>query len=124
MASRTRDRGVPGAGADELAARDRAAIVEHAGGPRRRDDVERGVLEAPERRPGVLVADLDGATTGIVTLDRRDPELPVHVHHGASEAALGYLFLPQAWGHGYAAEACAAALDRFAGALPGETGGR
>ena len=30
------------------------------------------------------------------------------------------MFLPHAWGHGYAAEACAAALDWFADALPGE----
>ncbi|MEU1117589.1 MULTISPECIES: GNAT family N-acetyltransferase [unclassified Streptomyces] len=28
--------------------------------------------------------------------------------------------LPEVWGHGYAAEACAAALDWFATALPGE----
>ena len=32
---------------------------------------------------------------------------------------LGYLFLPEAWGFGYAAEACAAALGWFAGTLPG-----
>lgn len=32
----------------------------------------------------------------------------------------GYMFLPEAWGYGYAAEACAAALDWFAGALPSE----
>ena len=30
------------------------------------------------------------------------------------------MFLPQAWGHGYANEACAAALAWFDGALPGE----
>ncbi|WP_317797064.1 GNAT family N-acetyltransferase [Actinoplanes sichuanensis] len=33
---------------------------------------------------------------------------------------LGYLFLPRAWGFGYAAEACVAALDWFDGVLPGE----
>ncbi|MFJ8201032.1 GNAT family N-acetyltransferase [Streptomyces sp. NPDC096152] len=38
----------------------------------------------------------------------------------AGEAELGYMFLPEAWGCGYAAEACAAALDWFADALPGE----
>lgn len=30
------------------------------------------------------------------------------------------MLLPDAWGHGYAVEACAAALDWFADALPGE----
>ena len=38
----------------------------------------------------------------------------------AGEAELGYLFLPEAWGYGYAAEACAAALGWFTDALPGE----
>ncbi|MFI1769657.1 GNAT family N-acetyltransferase [Streptomyces sp. NPDC020800] len=113
----------------EPEARDRAAVIElftspevgtYIGGPRQREEFERAVPEAPKRRPGLFVADLDGAMIGIVTLDRRDPEHPVHVRPGASEAELGYMFLPQAWGHGYAAEACAAALDWCAGALPGE----
>ncbi|GAA3827195.1 hypothetical protein GCM10022206_77360 [Streptomyces chiangmaiensis] len=30
------------------------------------------------------------------------------------------MFLPRAWGFGYAGEACAAALDWFDGVLPGE----
>ncbi|MDQ1046372.1 RimJ/RimL family protein N-acetyltransferase [Streptomyces sp. V4I2] len=34
--------------------------------------------------------------------------------------AIGYLFLPETWGYGYAAEACTAALDWFADELPGE----
>ena len=55
---------------------------------------------------------------GIVTLDRREAEGPVRP--AAGEVELGYMFVPTAWGHGYAAEACAAALDWFAGALPGE----
>jgi RimJ/RimL family protein N-acetyltransferase len=38
----------------------------------------------------------------------------------AGKADLGYLFLPQAWGLGYAEEACEAALDWFSRALPGE----
>jgi RimJ/RimL family protein N-acetyltransferase len=41
-----------------------------------------------------------------------------HAESGG-EAEPGY-FLPEAWGCGYAAEACAAALDWFAGALPSE----
>nr|WP_285555142.1 GNAT family N-acetyltransferase [Streptomyces hygroscopicus] len=113
----------------EPEARDRAAVIElftspevgtYIGGPRQRDEFERALPETPKRRPGFFVADLGGAMIGIVTLDRRDPEHPVHVRPGASEAELGYMFLPRAWGHGYAAEACAAALDWCAGALPGE----
>jgi RimJ/RimL family protein N-acetyltransferase len=38
----------------------------------------------------------------------------------AGEAGSGYMYLPQSWGCGYAAEACAAARDWFTGALPAE----
>lgn len=113
-------------------ARDRAAFIElfaspevgtYLGGPRSRDELERAVPEVPEvprRRPGVFVVDLGGAMIGMVTLDRRDAERPGHVRPDGGEAELGYLFLPEAWGCGYATEACAAALDWFSGALPGE----
>jgi RimJ/RimL family protein N-acetyltransferase len=102
----------------EPEARDRAAIIElftspdvgtNIGGPRPREEFERALPEVPKRRPGLFVVDLDGAMIGIVTLDRRDAERPVRP--AAGEVELGYMFLP---------EACAAALDWFAGALPGE----
>ncbi|MEV0241674.1 GNAT family N-acetyltransferase [Streptomyces sp. NPDC050674] len=110
-------------------ARDRAAFVElfsspevyaYLGGPRPRDELERAMPEIPGRRPGLFAVDLDGAMIGIVTLDRRDPERPGHVRPEAEEAELSYTFLPEAWGRGYAAEACAAVLDWFADAFPGE----
>ncbi|MFJ4869022.1 GNAT family N-acetyltransferase [Streptomyces sp. NPDC088757] len=103
---------------------DRPAFVElfsspevgaHTGGARPRDELERAMPEVPGRRPGLFVVVLDGAMIGVVTLDRHDAEPP-----GAGETELGYLFLPEAWGRGYAAEACAAALGWCAGARPGE----
>ncbi|MFF1633067.1 GNAT family N-acetyltransferase [Leifsonia sp. NPDC058248] len=111
-------------------ARDRAAVIDlfsspevgaHIGGPRPRVELERTVPEVPGRRPGFFVVELDGTMIGIVTLDRRDAEHPGLVHPDAGETELGYLFLPQAWGRGYATEACAAALRWFADALPGES---
>ncbi len=76
--------------------------------------------EVPGRQPGFFVVDLDGEMIGIVTLERRNAGPPDRVRPEAGEVDLGYLLLPQAWGHGYAVEACAAALDWFAGAFPGE----
>jgi RimJ/RimL family protein N-acetyltransferase len=114
----------------ESEARDRTALIElfaspevgtYVGGPQApRDALERTVPEVPGRRPGFFVVELDGATIGIITLDRRDAAHPGHVRPEGGEAELGYVFLPEAWGRGYATEACAAALDWFAGALPGE----
>ena len=103
-------------------ARDRAAFIEllaspeagtYLGGPRPRDEVEREMPGAPERRPGLFIVDLDGAMIGQVIIRRA-------TEHGAGKAELGYMFLPQAWGFGYAAEACAAALGWLTGELPGE----
>ena len=110
----------------EPEARDRAAYIEllaspevgtYIGGPRRRDELESEIPGAPERRPGLLIVDLDGAMIGQIILRRATGHGPPAA---AGKAELGYLFLPHAWGFGYAAEACTAALDWFAGALPGE----
>ncbi|HEY1642981.1 MAG TPA: GNAT family N-acetyltransferase, partial [Streptosporangiaceae bacterium] len=88
----------------------------YLGGPRPRDELEREMPAAPERCPGLFLVDLDGAMIGQVIL-RRATGGPAAA---AGEAELGYLFLPGAWGCGYAAEACAAALGWFAGEFPGE----
>jgi RimJ/RimL family protein N-acetyltransferase len=110
----------------EPEARDRAAFIEllaspevgtYLGGPRPRDELEHEMPGAPERRSGLFVVDLDGAMTGQVIVRRAPGHGPAAA---AGQAELGYLFLPEAWGFGYAAEACAAALGWFAEALPGE----
>ncbi|SEE37051.1 Protein N-acetyltransferase, RimJ/RimL family [Streptomyces sp. 2231.1] len=110
----------------EPEAGDRAVFIEllsspevntYLGGPRRRDELERETPEVPERWPGSFVVDLDGAMIGQILLRRATGHRrPAAV----GKADLGYLFLPQAWGFGYAAEACAAALGWFDGVLPGE----
>lgn len=93
----------------------------YLGGPRPRAELERTVPEVPGARPGFFVVELDGEMIGTVQLDPHAPEQPGSNHRReAGETELGYLFLPEAWGYGYATEACAAALDWFAGALPGE----
>ncbi|MGW3266155.1 GNAT family N-acetyltransferase [Streptomyces sp. NPDC001056] len=107
-------------------ARDRAAFIEllaspevhvYLGGPRPRDDLDRELPEVPERWPGSFVVELGGSMIGQILLRRAtEHRRPA----AAGKADLGYLFLPRAWGFGYAAEACAAALDWFDDVLPGE----
>lgn len=100
----------------EPEARDHAAFIEllaspevhsYLGGPRPRDELEREVSGVPERWPGSFVVELDGSMIGQILLRRatghRRPA-------AAGKVDLGYLFLPRAWGFGYAAEACVAAL--------------
>ncbi|MFJ2879250.1 GNAT family N-acetyltransferase [Streptomyces sp. NPDC086796] len=103
----------------EPEARDHAAFIEllaspevhsYLGGPRPRDELEREVSGVPERWPRSFVVELDGSMIGQILLRRatghRRPA-------AAGKVDLGYLFLPRAWGFGYAAEVCAAALGRL-----------
>ena len=109
----------------ESQARDRPAFIEllaspevhtYLGGPRPRDELEHALPAVPERWRGSFVVELDGAMIGQILLRRPDRHRPAAM----GKADLGYLFLPRAWGFGYATEACTAALEWFDRVLPGE----
>ncbi|HEY0903408.1 MAG TPA: GNAT family N-acetyltransferase, partial [Marmoricola sp.] len=108
---------------------DRALVIDlyasadvHAflGGPRPRDELEREVPPVPGQRAGYFVVDLDGAAIGTVSLTRRAPERSGHLPGSAAEVELSYLFRPEAWGRGYATEACSAVLAWLGEEMPGE----
>ncbi|HET6738327.1 MAG TPA: GNAT family N-acetyltransferase [Kribbella sp.] len=110
----------------ESEARDRATFIDllaspevhtYLGGARDRAELERDTLEVPGQSPGTFVVELDAEMIGSILL-RRSPadRRPA----AAGKVDLGYLFLPRAWGRGYAAEACSAALEWLDGELPGE----
>ncbi|THA71597.1 N-acetyltransferase [Streptomyces sp. A0958] len=109
-------------------ARDRAAAIElnaspevntYLGGHRPRAELERTMPEVPGQRPGFFAIELGGTMIGTLMLDPH-AERPGHIRPDVGRTELAYMLLPRAWGHGYAAEACAAALDWFAEVLPGE----
>ncbi|MFD6297695.1 GNAT family N-acetyltransferase [Streptomyces sp. NPDC060235] len=110
----------------EPEARDRPTFIEllsspevhtYLGGPRQRDALESELPKVPERWPGSFVVELDGSMIGQILLRRAtEHRRPA----AAGKVDLGYLFLPRAWGSGYAADACAAALGWLAEVLPGE----
>ncbi|GAA3041279.1 N-acetyltransferase [Actinokineospora globicatena] len=95
-------------------------VYAYLGGPRSREALESDIPEVPSKRPGVFTVERGGAMIGLITLDRRAADRQGHLRPDIEEVELGYLLLPQAWGFGYATEACAAALEWFAGVLPGE----
>jgi RimJ/RimL family protein N-acetyltransferase len=110
----------------ESAPGDRPAFIEllsspevnaYLGGPKPPEKLERELPETPGRGLGLFVVELDGAMIGQIILRRVTGPAPAAAF-GLAE--LGYHFLPRAWGFGYAAEACAAALGWLDDVLPGE----
>lgn len=93
-------------------------VGHYIGGPQDPDELRRIMPAPPRRRPGLFVVDLAGEMIGVVMLDPRDPERQPPVPSAERVRELGYLLLPKAWGHGYAAEACGAALTWFGSEMP------
>ncbi|WP_350280490.1 GNAT family N-acetyltransferase [Kribbella sp. HUAS MG21] len=107
--------------------RDRTTTIEllaspevgtYIGGAQPREQLERALPDAPRRRAGHFVVELDGTMIGLVTLDERDPNHPAQRRVDLAKVELGYLFLPTSWGNGYATEACTAALRWLTEARP------
>ncbi len=97
-----------------------AEVGKYIGGARPRAEFERN-LPHDNRRPGLFAVEIGGTMIGIVTFDRLSAMEKGHFRPEGGGAAFGYLFLPAAWGKGYATEACRAAVDWFAAALPGQS---
>lgn len=110
-------------------ARDREAMLdlfsdplvnEQVGGAEPREILDELMPAIPGRRVGFFVIERDEKTIGIVTLDPKEADRPGHVRSGGGEAELGYMLLPEAWGRGYATEACTAVIAWFEDAAPEE----
>lgn len=108
-------------------ARDRPTIIdlysspdvgEYIGGAQSRDELERRISKEPRVGVGQFIVDRKGTMIGTVQIVRRDEDFAVRSTAGRVE--LGYLFLPEVWGQGYAREACAALLEWFAAEAPSE----
>ncbi len=65
----------------------------------------------PGNYPGVFAVALNEQFIGSIRLDRREAGQPGHLRPEGNELEVSYSFLPEHWGHGYAAEAVAAVLD-------------
>ena len=94
-------------------------VGRYVGGPIPRAEFEQKLPE-DNRRPGLFAVERAGALLGIVTLEPIDPAQSSPPSLVGGETDLGYLFLPEYWGNGYATEACEAVLRWFSTVAPGE----
>ena len=104
-------------------ARDREAFLDlgsdpvvnhHLGGGQDRATLEATLPAVPADRPAQYVMERDGRFLGWIGLSRREADRPggssVEGHGPDGVLELSYVLPVHAWGHGYAAEACAALL--------------
>jgi RimJ/RimL family protein N-acetyltransferase len=90
-------------------------VNHHLGGGQDRVRLEDTLPAVPADRPAQYVLERQGRFLGWIGLSRREADRPGVVPAGPSDQAgaleLSYVLPVHAWGHGYAAEACAALLD-------------
>ncbi|WP_457191560.1 GNAT family N-acetyltransferase [Nocardioides sp. P5_E3] len=91
-------------------------VNHHLGGGQDRVTLEATLPAVPADRPAQYVMERDGRFLGWIGLSRREADRPggssVEGHGPAGVLELSYVLPVHAWGHGYAAEACAALLAR------------
>jgi RimJ/RimL family protein N-acetyltransferase len=84
-------------------------VNHHLGGGQDRATLDDTLPEVPADRPAQYVLERDGRFLGWIGLSRREAGRPGR-GVGEHPLELSYVLPVHAWGHGYAAEACAALL--------------
>lgn len=85
-------------------------VNHHVGGGQDRASLDSTLPEVPADRPAQYVLERDGRFVGWIGLSRRETDRPGRLPGDAPVVELSYVLPVHAWGHGYAAEACAALL--------------
>jgi RimJ/RimL family protein N-acetyltransferase len=85
-------------------------VNRHLGGGQDRATLDDTLPGVPADRPAQYVLEHEGRFVGWIGLSRREADRPGRIPGGERALELSYVLPAHAWGHGYAAEACARLL--------------